>query len=350
MGTVYIMTNSFEGNKVIAFNRRRNGIISLMGCFETCGRGSGVSDVSAEITDAGVDPLKSQYSLINACNKFLFAVNAGNNTVSCFRIADTGVITLADVTDSYGIRPVSLAFCNNVLYVLNAGAPPNVTGFRINESGWFSRLSSTEPLSAPDSVPGSVLFSPDGSQLAVTETSYDRISIFNVLDSKKLTRPAINVSHGTGPLGMDFLGPCILLVAEEGRNAVSSYKVYINGSLTVISGSVENGQRGMRRVYITPDRRYAYTTDTLSGTISVYHIEKCGVLKYMGSILIDYNNTATFPTDAGISPDGKFFYVLNGATGALYAFKIENNGQLNKIQELVWSDVPIPGVQGLAVR
>ena len=80
-GMVYIMTNAVYNNKVAAFRRESNGTLTFMNLYSTGGGG----------TDGGVDPLSSQGSLIMACRgSYLFAVNAGTNTISSFRAAPSG--------------------------------------------------------------------------------------------------------------------------------------------------------------------------------------------------------------------------------------------------------------------
>jgi len=58
--------------------------------------------------------------------RWIFAVNAGSNDVSVFRVNGRG-LSLASRSPSGGIRPVSLTVHDDVLYVLNAGGDGNIS-------------------------------------------------------------------------------------------------------------------------------------------------------------------------------------------------------------------------------
>ena len=88
-----------------------------------------------------MDPLASQYAVIlSADHRLLFAVNAGSNDVSSFRVAGDGSLRLADRHSAGGVRPVSLAAHGQALYVLNAG-DNTVTGLRVNPNGGLTGIS-----------------------------------------------------------------------------------------------------------------------------------------------------------------------------------------------------------------
>jgi len=72
---VFAMTNSVEGNQIIAYSRADDGSLIERNHFATGGRGSGGT----------TDPLGSQGSLTLSQNhSLLFAVNAGTGDLSVF--------------------------------------------------------------------------------------------------------------------------------------------------------------------------------------------------------------------------------------------------------------------------
>ena len=76
-GGVYTMNNSPSGNAVIAFRRAPDGSLTPLGTFATGGTGTGGT----------IDPLQSQYAvLLNSSHRVLFAVNAGSDQLSAFRV------------------------------------------------------------------------------------------------------------------------------------------------------------------------------------------------------------------------------------------------------------------------
>ena len=88
-GMVYAMTNAAAGNEVIAFRRANDGTLTRMNAYPTGGKGTGTMKVSPATPQNGIDPLTSQGSLsFSRDGRFLFAVNAGSDSITSFRVAD----------------------------------------------------------------------------------------------------------------------------------------------------------------------------------------------------------------------------------------------------------------------
>jgi 6-phosphogluconolactonase (cycloisomerase 2 family) len=68
-------------------------------------------------------------------HQWLFAVNAGSDSIASFRIRPGQGLELVSTVPSGGSMPISLAFYNGLLYALNAGIPNNVTGFTVAAMG-----------------------------------------------------------------------------------------------------------------------------------------------------------------------------------------------------------------------
>ena len=345
MGAVYAMTNATEENEVIAFRRNSDGTLTRMNAYATGGSGTGLQIV---------DPLASQGSLILSNDgSLLFAVNAGSNSISSFRVSDYGTLTLVDVEPSGGVMPNSSSVFENLLYVTNAGNPEmqiasNVTGFCIRKNGRLAQIDSTHALSTPDAQPACVVFSPNGRRLVVSELNNNVLSVFRVNRDGTLTGPVVSDSNGAGPFGSVFLSTGLLLVAEAGVNALSSYTVDRDGTLDVISGKVLNGQTATCWVAASRSEDFAFTSNTGSGTITTYLIEENGRLMIMDIAYSTLREIAA-PIDSGVSRDGRNFYVLNGNQGSISAFYIGNNGQLILLQVIRNVGLPTLGAQGLAV-
>ncbi len=345
-GMVYAMTNAAVKNEVIAFRRGMGGRLSFVKAYATGGRGTG---------EKKVDPLVSQGSLVLSPNgRFLFAVNAGSDSISSFHIAANGTLALADTVDSGGFRPNSLAVHNNFLYVTNVGnganSPSNITGFRVQSDWHLSRIiGSSHPLSTDNAQPACVVFSPGGRQLIVSELNNNRLTVFHVNVDGSLVELAINETSGEGPFGSVFLSNGVLLNAEAGTNALSSYGVAVDGVLSVLSASVPTDQTATCWVSASRDEKYAYMSNTGSGTITIYRIHHSGMLE-----MIENSNSTRSgsgaPIDSGVSRDGRNFYVLNGNQGSVSVFRIRKNGLLVRLQVINNDALPNLGAQGLAVR
>ena len=67
-------------------------------------------------------------------NGFLFAINAGSDSISVFRW-NGDQLQLTDDVASGGVRPVSVTVDQDIVYVLNAGGEGAITGFRVSQKG-----------------------------------------------------------------------------------------------------------------------------------------------------------------------------------------------------------------------
>jgi 6-phosphogluconolactonase len=355
LSMVYIMTNSADCNQIAAFQRNTNGFLTFTALYETQGRGTGTREVSPATPNDGIDTLASQGSIaLSYDNRFLFAVNAGSNSISSFRIANNGGLTFVDVIPSGGLQPNSLDVYDNLLYVSNVGSDENdfnsnITGFYVDREGHLANIpDSTQTLSTPNAQPARVLFRPDGRQLIVSELTTNRLSVFEVNNNGTVSNLFINNSNGLGPFGSYFTPSGILLVAEAGSNALSSYTLSQNGILDVISGSVGNGQTATCWVVTTPNGAFAYTSNAGNGTISMYSINRNGSLTILESIYSTQDAMGA-PIDNGVSRDGRYFYVLNGNQGSISIFRILKDGRLNYLDNVTCNEIPRLGSQGLAI-
>lgn len=333
-GAVYVMTNAADDNQVIVFERDRDGVLALAGSISTQGAGSG----------GDLDPLASQDSLVlTRNNRWLLAVNAGSNEISVFRVYPYG-LDLVDKVDSGGEFPVSLTVFDNLVYVLNAGGSPNITGFFINHRGQLTARSDA----ARDLGPGGYSqlgFDPRGNNLVVTDRVDNQILVFPV-DRHGLPAPTpvISMSVGIAPFALIFDPHGHLLVAEAGSGAVSSYDIKRDGSLEVINPSLVNGQAAT--CWIAGNNRGdVFTANTGSQNISAY-----SVMNGNGQLML-LDATAGFgnrPIDMKISVDGRFLYALDPAEEAVDMFEIESDGGLTDLGT-VPAAISI-FAQGIAVR
>lgn len=155
----------------------------------------------------------------------------------------------------------------------------------VSDEGCLTRApSSKRSLSTPNAQPACVVFSPCGRLLVVSELTTHRLSVFGVNRDGTVTGFSVNESSGRRPFGSYFLSTGLFLVTEAMDSALSSYAVTEDGTLNVISGSVPNGGMLACWVVATPDERFAYTSNTGSGTISLYCMNNDGTLALGGSI------------------------------------------------------------------
>jgi 6-phosphogluconolactonase (cycloisomerase 2 family) len=338
---LFSMTNGAQ-NTVSALRRFQQGALCFVGAFPTHGAGTG---------EPVVDPLASQGSIaVSPDGQRLFVVNAGDSTISAFRVGWERPVTL-DVVRSQGVGPVSLAYFHGLLYVANRGDaqnPSNIAGFHVLGNGHLIPIrGAVYPLTQPDAQPSCLAFSPCGRYLVASERTTNRLDLYDVEPDGALSLLSVNQSSGAAPFGLTFTRDGLLLVAEAGPNALSSYVVE-DGTLRAISASVPNGQQATCWVAATPDDAHAYTANAGTGNISHYDISPRGILSYVDSVPSIPAGTGA-PIDCAVDPSGRFFYVLNGNQGSISAFRIDYEGHLTFL--CLYRDICLPtvGAQGLAL-
>ena len=234
-GAVFVQTDAVSGNAVAAYARAADGTLRAAGTHQTGGLG-GILDGSM------VDHLASQGSLAyDRAHGLLYAVNAGSNTITLFSASGDRLIR-RQVISSGGTFPVSVAFHGGLVYVLNARGGGSVQGFlRIGASlvripSW-NRPLGLDPTLTPEftHTPGQVAFTPDGSQLIVTtKANGNDIDVFTVGFSGGLpATPRSAADPGNVPFGITFDAGGHLVVAEAGDNAVATFTINPDGTLTL---------------------------------------------------------------------------------------------------------------------
>jgi len=337
-GEVYVMTNQPSGNSIMVFHRDPAGTLTSAGSFATGGNGAGT----------GADPLGSQGSLVlSEDQRLLFAVNAGSNSVSVFTVSGDQ-LRLLDTVGSGGVMPVSVTVKHDLVFVVNAGGIPNISGFTIDpETNRLLPLpGSTRNLpGGAAAAPAQVSFTPDGSVLVVTEKGTNQIDTFTL--DEGIPGPGVSfASNGIEPFGFAFGHDDITIVSDAGSGAASSYEVEENGKVTLVSPALANTQAAPCWLIVSQNRRFAYTANAGSGTISSYTVSEDGHLSLLQTVAAS-TGSGSSPTDMTLSGNGRFLYVRTGGTGSVHGFRVEADGSLT----LVATAMGVPGgAQGIAAR
>lgn len=366
-GAVYAMTNSAQGNEIVAFERSTDGTLELVDRYSSKGIGSG----------GNIDPLGSQGSLILSSpvkippaseNRWLIAVNAGSDQVSSFAVQG-GRVELRDVVASGGGFPVSIAMHGNLLYVLNSKEADsdkeivkrtggNITGFHISNDGRLKQIrGSTLPLSATEDVsPAKIQFSPDGNFVVVTEKNKNAIDVYKINSDGLAEGPIVYNSVGKTPFGFSFDHRGRLLVAETfdgvpNASTVSLYGLNENGGIRILDPSVSSLQTGGGRTVVTKDGKLAFVSNTKSNTITAFEILDDGIKLIHDSGIAAETGINSLPTDLALSQDSHFLYVLNAGRGTIGVYLVEVNGDLRPLIDSSGLSGYLPayaGIQGLA--
>lgn len=338
-GAVFVLSNATSGNAVLVFPRKSDGTLSAPASYSTggLGTGGGLGNQGAVVlTDNG---------------RLLYAVNAGSDEISAFRVTRAGLRHLGNVS-SGGDEPISVTVHRRLLYVLNDGASPNVSGFRIGPRGRLTPIAGSTLGLSGAGVPNAAQlgFSPDGSRLVVTEKATNQLTTYAVLDDGTLSAPTAQTSAGPTPFGFAFDRRGTLIVSEAFGGApdasvLSSYRPSGAGWAPV-SPLTATMETAACWVVVTPNGRFAFETNTGSNTVSAFRIGQDGSLTLLHADGVAAT-TGAGPIDMDVSVNGRFLYTLNGAGGSISAFRIGADGGLDPLGTT--PGLPA-GANGLAAR
>lgn len=408
VGAVYAMDNDTAINQVLAYGRRADGSLELVGGFPTGGLG-GIFDAGE-----GLDPLISAYSLIlTEDNQHLLAVNAGDSSLSVFSVNDDRTLTLTDVRDIPGTGPNSVAVKQvargtSIVYVASIDADGEFTNpgdqegalnaFRLNPRGQLISVpGATRTL---PSRPAAIQFSPDGEFLVVTafnagsatlaSGSSDELLVYaaqrngllsdapvaTAASSRPFDASGRNLPSAIGVEVVEFAGAQYVVVSEarELQNngalpaffelqtgSISTWELGARGALTPVSqdvlvgDSLVDGQRTTCWLEFSNQGDIFWAVNSLDASISTFsfadgNVELIEEVAAQGRTPDNSSPLAAFATtdgfiDISISDDGLYLYQMLGLAGTIAVYAIGTEG-LTLIQEV--SDFPLQNIQGIA--
>jgi 6-phosphogluconolactonase len=334
-GGVYVQTNSAP-NEVIAFRRAGDGSLDLIGSVVTGGDGEG----SPHLTSQGSVALTRD-------GRHLLVTNAASNDLSVFSVADDGSIELRDRVHT-GPTPKSVAERDGLVVVLNPGTP-GLASFRLDPDGIAPVEGGDQALAESDADPAQVAFSPNGSMIVITQRGTDSIVTYEVAADGTFGASHAIASQGPTPYGFAFTSGGVLVVteafrAEKGAAAASSYAI-VDGSLEPRTASVGNGRSEICWAVVTPDDRFAFTTNFADGAVSRFAIAADGSLSLEDATAGIAVDGMPGLRDEDLSSDGRFLYAIDADGGRIYGWSVDAEGSLEQVGS--WDGLPTT-VAGLA--
>src|SRR5262245_4574827 len=207
-GSAYTETNTPD-NKVVVYRRGANGSLTEIQRVDTGGAGvNGNAPFGQGFLDSN--------GAVELNGRLLFVVNAGDDTISSFRVRGNGRLRLADTAPSGGDHPTSIDTHKGLLYVLNVDSN-DISGLLYDNKGELTPLSnSTRELATPlgttpvGGLPSpfadQVLFSTDGEVLTVPERLSNgflgQLDTFSVGPDGRPGQAQANASNAFIPFGL----------------------------------------------------------------------------------------------------------------------------------------------------
>lgn len=319
VGVFYTLTNDTTKNQV-QIGAGLFGRVFPITRISTGGKG----------TAAG---LGSQGALA-ANRNYLVAVNPGSDDITLFRRRGSVFLSRSDIEKTGGTRPTSVAIRGDLVFALNAGSD-NVTGFRISKGSLkpIGRFA----LSGSGVAAAQVGFDPSGRYVIVTERATNQILVFPVRRNGSLGTPSINDSAAATPFGFLFRKDGTLVVSEAvggqaGASVASSYQIRPNGRLRAISGAVATNQSAACWIAIPRNGRFAYTTNTASGTITGFGLQRSGQLTRLDSSgATGRLRDGARPIDFEFNRAGRLLFVLDSGNDEVVSFFRDRAGRLHRL-------------------
>jgi 6-phosphogluconolactonase (cycloisomerase 2 family) len=352
-GVVYVMTNDSEANEVLVYLRNPAGRLRSVHYATVSTGGQGAS------ANGPIDPLGSQGALVyDGQHGLLFAVNAGSDSVAALDTSGRSLRPrLRDVEPSGGYIPVSVAVSEDRLYVLNAGGTGSVATFGIGPHGALTPLGTLgldlEPqaTSIPfDRVPAPNQVGVDAlaRHLIIAHAGGKELLTIELDDDGVPAGPITSTTTpGEAPFAFELTRYGTTLVAEAGSGSVSAFDPPSGTDpLTVTAAAVPTGQAATCWIVVHDDG-YAYVSNTLSDTISLYAWTRTGQLTLLDATAA---STPGAPIDLALANGGAFLYSLDAASGTISGFRIlPGTGALYRVE--TQDGLPAQaGLQGIAAR
>lgn len=300
--TVFVQRNSANRNAVAAFAQdASSGELLLVGVYKTGGKGEPSLD-------------GNQSHALASRGSILFVTNAGDNTISSFRIQRDGGLALLSRTNSRGVRPVSLATKNDVLLVVNqgikAGKPGaiggNVRAFRIGVDGRLSAIAGAVYRFSPKDVPNEVLSNSANGLFTVGRSGSSSASTFSLQDDGKITL-AETVRNISDPLGGAIKSGAestvILTLPDAATAGVTSLQMNSSGRTIARHNYPRPEQKDPCWAAIHPDGVRVWTSAFATRLLSLYELGTDGSLSAVsnysyrsgpGSVDITVDDTGSY--------------------------------------------------------
>lgn len=400
-GHLYVQTSAIQ-NVVIHFLRASDGTITEADRVPTGGAGSG--SFNYRETPPGLIVEGANSVLITPDKRLLFAINAGDNSVSSFSVAGNGKLTLLDVkrtgnpaTGKSGTaKSLEYAPSSRTLYVLHTFGPDHIRLFSV-DSGGYLRLRSERYSAVPADKPGRVTTmltvspnekfllvgssidelpasNPDGSaivwvsrnghphSISANAPDPDGLAVFPIDDAGALGQALFQDAGASSPWCPLFLHnrPDEFVIGYATADGLSLATLDASGEIA--TGPVVRADTSIGRpselcwMAISPDDRLVFATMTGYGYVTSWRLEgnilsiakdpACekpagdGTFRGLGGIV------GASPSDMWMSPDGAYLYQMYPNASKVIGYAIHSDGWLEEVTSAIIPHNTPQGVTG----
>jgi len=390
--SIYVATNKADMNSIMAYKMMKDGSF-MPHEYTSGGKGTGDLEVPALKKDPthplanGDDPHISAYGVtVTKDMKNLLVVNAGDASVSMFKINPDESLTLVNTVKIHDKFPLSVAESNGNVVVASVGSTNgegSIEAMQVQNGKLVSIENSRVDLKAR---PSTVKFSTNGLFVVLTELVTGKVKSF-AFASGTLRKEAVSIvdlpredekRFQAIPVGFDiqptqngdivavsearFLTPDFKLREEANKVAqspkyswqtgsISTLMLSENGMLKLVSKDVltgktmDDGEIANCWVEFNKDGSKLWAANALSSSLSLFDIAKDGSAKLSKMITYKQDKELEFLSDMKLNKKGDMLFQLVGNMGKVLVLKVDNEGNLKLMQTL--EGLPKYGAYGL---
>jgi 6-phosphogluconolactonase (cycloisomerase 2 family) len=327
-GRFVYLNNQAQPNTITAFQINSDGSLTQLADSPFATGGQGYQG-----------PIESMAIVHTQTGPILYAANGGDPSISAFTITpDKGSLTPIGgspffVNDSSGTYDMVASPNGRFLFVTNqAGTVIHV--FDISAETGVIREIAGSPFSADANISG-LWVTANGKFLLAGDQSASAVQVFAINNSGAISQVPGSPFAANASVS-DVRSNCVgdlVFTADNGSDLIDAYTMSANGSLTPVPGSpFYNGAIGSGPnsfdLAISPSGRFLFTTDSFSGDVTSFAIERTGALAPVnGSPFY----TSGYLGGAAITAKGDFFYDVDFSSASVGAMAIHPDGTMTQI-------------------
>jgi 6-phosphogluconolactonase (cycloisomerase 2 family) len=337
-------------NSVSTYAIQADGSLLRIGQFATGGTGGGNS---GDPSGQGIGFITTTRIVVTPDNRFVFATNAPDNTVSGFSVdPNTGILTLIPgspfPTGGNACQGMGLAVSPTApfLYAMNT-CSRDISSFKIGNDGTLTLIGTGTSTGAEGE---DVKVTSDGHFLAVSLSGFQLgAAMFKIGSEGDLTpvpgSPFAGSPGFAGSLETNCSGDQLFVLNDGSPSSIDVFHVAADGSLSLTPQSsfqipIPPTAGGEVSMYLSPDGNSLFVGDVFSFASS-FHMASDGSLT-LESSFVPANGTI-FMGHVVTDPSGKFLYG-SGLLGNMAAYSIDSNAALTLLSG---SPFPAPGFQAI---
>jgi 6-phosphogluconolactonase (cycloisomerase 2 family) len=400
-GHLYMQTNEVK-NAIIHYRWSANGALAEVERVATGGAGSGELSPIYHIKRPN-DFEGAGSVILTPDRRFLFATNAGDNSVSSFAVDKEGRLKQLDVKPTGnptngGAKSLAYAPSSQTLFVLHTVGPDHLRLMSVNGEGKLTARPEQYSVNTkdwPNRGPTMVVLSPDGKFLVVA-TAFDElpsrknpdgsvilwiphgpdgtlhvivsnapdpdgIVVFPVGKDGGLGEPSFYDARGAVPFYIAFLHnrPDTFLIGFGVADGLAMGRIDAEGKINVGPIVKIDTSAGLPSevcwLAVSPDDRFVFTTNFGYSTISSFRIDGNGLsiakdpaspkVKGDGTFRAIDGVVSSGPSDSWLTPDGAYLYQIYGNASKLVGYATQRDGSL---KEITSAKIPYNSPEGLA--